>query len=123
MFRHSVETRENAVPPVSRLLNDGLYLSDARHGKKRVQGCASRLVNLVQIRGESGQVSAETSRLPVPFVSSFTPSSVKLVVEVEVMYMKFMRVDTDDGAIFLAEGDDVEGVLASENHIIVEFIP
>lgn len=37
--------------------------------------------------------------------------------------MQFVRIDADNGAIFLVHATDLKGVLPSQEYIVIELIP
>jgi len=69
------------------------------------------------------KVRPERPRRPVPFVSSFSSSSIELIVEVKLVDMQFLRVDPDDRAVLFMEASDMEGVLPTKNDIVVKLVP
>lgn len=72
---------------------------------------------------KGGKVRPECPRRPVPFVSSPSSCSIELIVEVELVDMQFVRVNSDDRAVFFMEVSNMEGVLPTQNDIVVKFVP
>ena len=67
--------------------------------------------------------NAELANKPFPFVPHLGGVGVDDIVEVRVGDVDFFRVDADDGVVFVVELADVEGVLAFEVDVVVEFVP
>lgn len=72
---------------------------------------------------KSGKVCPERPRRPVPFVSSPSSGRIELIVEVELVDMQFVRVDSDDRAVFFVEASNMERVLPAQNDIVVKLVP
>jgi hypothetical protein len=62
-------------------------------------------------------------REPKPFISLLRWSGVNLFIVVWCRDVKFVRIDAHYWAILLVEAAYLEGVLTTEDYIIVEFIP
>lgn len=72
---------------------------------------------------EGGRIYTERPRCPVPFVSSPSSGCIELIVEVELMDVQFVWVDSDDRTISFMQASNMEGILPAQNDIVVELVP
>lgn len=63
--------------------------------------------------------------IPIPLVAllSACAGGVQNLIEFWIHDVQFIRIDADDRTILLMEFLDVESVLTTENHIVVELVP
>lgn len=68
-------------------------------------------------------VSAELVRVKLGFLAPVRSTRIQVVVESPVRKSVYLeRVDADDGSVLLVEVEDLERVLATEDHVVVELV-
>jgi hypothetical protein len=111
---------------VNSLPDDWRKTSYGSFGEEWVEGCSSRLVEIVRDGGKHGVVHAEGEGEPRVLVSLLGGgrAGVEVVVEVGRMYVELIGGDADDGAIFGVEFCNFESVLARVGEeVVVELVP
>lgn len=115
-----VETREELMGD---MLDQRLETADLCFGEEGVESSSTHAVDVVLDGGKGGIRNAKLIAEPGPLVTLVGGAGVDNVVEVGVGNVDFLGVDADDGAIVVMELSDLEGVLAGEEDIMVEFVP
>ena len=77
----------------------------------------------VQNGSECRLINAKRLNSPVPLISLLISSAIELIVELGGVDVDFVRINTDDWAIFFVQATDLECVLPPKNNIVVKFVP
>lgn len=80
---------------------------------------------VVRGRPEHGLGRAELLSVPFPLVALLPAAArgVQGVVVGRVRDVQLVRIDADDRAVLVVQLPDAKGVLAAEDHIVIELVP
>ena len=106
-------------------LHDRLQLPDILHGEERVQRSTSDLMLIMVDSGKHGVVHAKGLRKPVVLVAFLAAGAAGIdhIVEICIGAVELPWRDADDGSVLFVQLDELEGVLAIEDQVIVKLVP
>jgi hypothetical protein len=80
-------------------------------------------MEIMRRRSQNAFIQGKAVGMPWVSVTLLTSACIKVFKEIWIKDVKFMRVDTDDGAVFCVHFANFPDVLAVVDDVVVKLIP
>ena len=80
-------------------------------------------MQVVIIGAKHGVGKSKLIGIPIPSMPTVPRARIQLLDKIGTGYVQLVRIDADDRAVFLVHATDLEGILAAQEYIVIEFVP
>jgi hypothetical protein len=105
------------------LVDDGLQLPHCTLGEEGIDSSTANAMQVVIIGAKHGVWKSKLVGIPIPSMPTLPRARIQLLDKIGTGYVQFVRIDADNRAVFLVHATDLEGILPSQEYIVIEFVP